>query len=492
MKKVVVGLGVVLVALAVVLIGAAYWSGQQAERWYRQILADHAQQSGLQISLTSYKRGWLTSTATTRYEVNPANAPGLAAVEADQLAFETHETLYHGPLPLAAWGLPGVSMAPAAAVVRQTLVSESSPWTRKLAEWYGNQEPLLVVTRVGFDRSSTSHVTMPPLTLKEVAPLQSLDFSGLNGQFYLAAGGTALQGDMAIDRFEAVAPTDTDPSKVQRLTLREVRASADQKQGQNPFGLVLGDTHFQLGEIRLEETAADATATVSALLNQVRIETTGKVSPQNPQQVEGAVTMQVEQATLGPWSGTGSIQLMFNRLDGATLGQMQQRRETMGLNTNDPQLIQREAEALLTLARNLLRGEPELKIETQGRVTQGNWQGQLSLKFQDYAGDADLAQNPVVLLSALREGTLDVTVAKTLAELLLAHQLTTLVTSGFVQLQGDQYQTQARFANGRLSVNGQELPLGLPSGRSGDAVTPEPDGGAGPAVEPLAPSTSGQ
>lgn len=495
MKKFLVVLGVTLL-LAAGLTGAAYWSGQQAEHWYRQILAESARQSGLHITLTSYQRGWFSSTATTHYQ-NQSNTTdhALAApdTETTDLSFSTHETIYHGPLPLMAWGVPGVSPTPAATVIRQTLVPDSSPWTRKLAEWYGNQEPLTVVTRVGFDGASASRVTMPPLTLNQIAnqaandpmPLQNLDFSGLNGQFQMTPGGATVQGDLSVAQLAATAQAKTadaanEAAAIQRVTLRDLRLTANQRK--SAFDLLLGDTHFQLGELRIEDAAGAA----PALLSRLRLDTTSVVNPQNPQQIDAEVKMQVDKVEIPPWNGVGNFRLALQRLDGAALSQFQQWRDQLPTDSSDPQAAQGEVAALLTLARGLLRGEPELQFDTQGRLAQDDWQGQLRLNFQDYATDGDLAQNPASLLGALRHGSLDLTVAKGLAELLIPEQITALVAAGLVQLHDGHYQVQARFDNGQLLVNGHPIPLGGPP--TGGPHGLEPD--AAPSIPPTPPTPS--
>ena len=46
-----------------------------------------------------------------------------------------------------------------------------------------------------------------------------------------------------------------------------------------------------------------------------------------------------------------------------------------------------------------------------------------------------------------------------MAEQQVAQQLQGLMAAGFVRLEGDRYQTTARFESGKLFVNDQEIPL---------------------------------
>jgi hypothetical protein len=68
----------------------------------------------------------------------------------------------------------------------------------------------------------------------------------------------------------------------------------------------------------------------------------------------------------------------------------------------------------------LLRGKPEFVLDTQAKLAQGDWQGKLTLNFQDY-GDIDPAQNPAALLGALQKGLAEVAASKSLAETVLTN-----------------------------------------------------------------------
>jgi len=128
----------------------------------------------------------------------------------------------------------------------------------------------------------------------------------------------------------------------------------------------------------------------------------------------------------------------------------------------------------LKLVKTLLRGKPEFVLDTQAKLAQGDWQGKLTLNFQDY-GDIDPAQNPAGLLSALQKGLAEISVSKTLAETVLvgiakeqfqaqaeegseqageqamqdmaaqqvAQQIQSMMAAGFVRLDGDRYESTA-------------------------------------------------
>ena len=236
---------------------------------------------------------------------------------------------------------------------------------------------------------------------------------------------------------------------------------------------------------------------------------TGALSPQGAQQVAGEVVIKVDKATVDQQSGSGSLKLALRNLDGATIAQLQQWQQKLVSQPEDPQVLDEWMKQLKTL----LRGKPEFTLDSQAKLAQGDWQGKLTLNFQDF-DEINLLTNPASLLGVLEEGKADVTASKALVETLLidaikeqllvqareqnksaseaavqslaaqqvAQQLQSLTAAGFIQLEGDRYRSSARFESGKLFVNGQEIPLGVAAGAEDgapeDEVPPEPDNGA--------------
>ncbi len=503
MKKL-IGLIVVILVLAAGFVGAAYWSGQQAERWYQEALAEGSKNPSIKPSTVRYERGLLSSQVVTRIQfVIPEG--GDAGMP--DPSFSIRQDIYHGPLPLAGWGVPGVPLAWTGSVVRATLDPESSAWTRELAKLYGGQEPVVAISQVAFDGASNTRITMPPLTLNNAEDLQSFKFAGLQGQFQVGPRGAAVQGDMTVSSLEAVGKPEVagegQPAASHlRLDLRDLAVTVNQRKG--AFNLMLGDSSFKIGELRIQDPATGA----PVILTNLGMDATAALNAQNPQQVDVEALFRADKITADPWSGTGSMRLAFRNLDGAATAQLQEWQQSMAAKPDDPQAL----DELLKLVKALLRGKPEFVFDTQAKLTQGDWQGRLTLNFQDF-GEIDPLQNPAGLLGALEKGLAEIAVSKTLAETVLtsmareqilaqageqgeqlgeqaiqgmaaqqvAEQLQDLVAAGFVRLEGDQYKSQARFEGGKLLVNGQEIPLTPPAGEdegaSGEEIPLEPDGG---------------
>ena len=68
MKKL-LGIIVVVLILAVAgFVGAAYWSGRQAERWYQDALAQGTNNPDIKLSTASYQRGLFSSQIASRVQ----------------------------------------------------------------------------------------------------------------------------------------------------------------------------------------------------------------------------------------------------------------------------------------------------------------------------------------------------------------------------------------------------------------------------------------
>ena len=486
MKKL-VGVIIVVLVLAAGFIGAAYWSGVQAERWYREALAEGAKNPNVKLTTARYERGLFSSQSVTRVQfVLPE---GSEAPEMDP-SFSIRQDIYHGPLPLAGRGVPGVPMGVTGAVIRATLDRDSSAWTRELAKLYGDQEPVVALSQVGFDGASDTQITMPPLTLSNVEDVQSLKFSGLQSQFQVAPRGSAVQGKLTVASLDLVSKPDA--SGGGQVKLNDLSMNVNQRKG--AFDLLFGDSSVRIGELR----AQDQTTGAPFVMTNLTI--TGALSPQGAQQVAGEVVVKADKVTVDQQSGSGSLKLALRNLDGPTVMQLQQWQQKLAGQPEDPQAL----DEVMKLLKTLLRSKPEFTLDSQAKLAQGDWQGKLTLNFQDF-GEVNLLLDPSGLLGALEKGAADVAASKALVEALListtkeqlmaqaqaqgkaaseaviqnlaaqqvAQQLQGLMTAGFVRLEGGQYKTTARFEGGKLFVNGQEIPLGGAAGAEDSATEDE-------------------
>jgi len=478
MKKLVGGIVGIVALAAAGMTGAAYWSGLQAERWYEEALAEGSRSGDIKLSTVRYQRGLFSSQAVTRVEIARPDP------DVPDPSFSIRQDIYHGPLPLAGRKTPDVPMEWTGAVVRATLDPESSDWTRQLAQWYGDREPVVALSKIAFDGASDTHITMPPLTLNEIEDVQSLEFSGLQGQFQVAAHATAVQGHLSVAGLEMIGT----PEASGQVKLSDLTVTVDQRKG--AFNLLFGESSFKIGELRVRDE------TTGAPLVMTNLSMTGSASQQDPKQVTGEMLIKVDQITADQRSGTGALRLTLRHLDGATAERLQQWQRKISSKPDDPQALNE----LLGLIKALLRNKPELILDTQAKMAEGDWRGQLTLNFQDFDGMGAL-QNPMSLLAALEKGQAEIDASKALVETLFTEilseelqaqlerqdqsvdekavqnmaaaqagqQLQQLMAAGFLRLEGDRYKATARFEKGKLLVNGQEIPFMPPVGLGGGA-----------------------
>ncbi len=115
-KAIWAGVGLVAVAVAGV-VGGAAWGGREAERQYRDWLATlEDPQAGLHASSLAYERGLFSATARTRIEWR---AP-FAAADAPPLALIAEHRVQHGPIAPADWLAEG-RWTPRLGAMRTTL-----------------------------------------------------------------------------------------------------------------------------------------------------------------------------------------------------------------------------------------------------------------------------------------------------------------------------------------------------------------------------------
>lgn len=468
MKKLVGGILAIMV-LAAGLVGAAYWSGIQAEHWYREAMTEGAKNPNVKLSTVRYERGLFSSQAVTQVQLV---SPEGESKEADP-SFSIRQDIYHGPLPLASRGVPDLPMHWGGAVIRATLDPASSAWTRELAKRYGDKEPLVAISRVGFDGASDTQITMPPLTRSNIEDVQSLKFSGLQGQFQVAPRGAAMQGNLTLANLDLVGKPSASEGKtanegqpdaregqsaasegkpasgIGQIRLGDLSLNLNQRKG--AFDLLYGDYSFRIGELRAQDQATGAPFVVNNLT------ISGRLSPQGTQQVDGEVEVKVDQITVNQQSQSGSLKLALRNLDGVTVTQLQELQQKLAIQPEDPRML----DELMKLFRTLLSGKPEFALDSQAKLIlsvptpspqpsptqeeetgesathaaevppgrkgpegmqliQGEWQGSLKLNFQD-PGEVNPQVDPSGLLGALEKGVADVVASRELIEALLTN-----------------------------------------------------------------------
>lgn len=476
-------LGVIAVA-ALGVSGAAYWSGIQIERWYQEALAASAQQTeDIKLTTVRYQRGLFSSQVTT--------AVRASAEDGTDLSFAIHQQVYHGPLPFAGGGMLRLGMG----TVRTTLDLQSSAWTRQLGKWYGNQEPIVALSQIDFAGDSTTTITMPPLRLENTEDLQKLDYAGLQGNLRIAAQGAEVQGNFQVASLEITGKPQEGATSGDLVELRDLQANINQRQG--AFGLLFGESTFNLAKLHIQDPG-QAPFSISAL------KVSGALTQQSPQLVAAEFRATAAQVSAEQQQGSANLLIALRNLDGATVAQLQKWQEKMTSAADGGQNVD-EGVALL---KALLTSKPQFSVDAQATTQEGASQVQITLNFQDF-DSANVLQNPMTLLGGLETGSADFAAPKTLVEQILVNQTLEQLTAsadgqgtdaqaletqaaaqvdqeikqwlaaGFIKFDANRYVSNVRFADGKLAVNGQNIPLPTFQVDADEQQIPmEPDGGA--------------
>ena len=493
MSKLVSGsLGVIAVA-ALGVGGTAYWSGMQMENWYHEALAAAAQQTQeVKLSNVRYERGWFSSRMSTALSIDTDDG--------QEVSFTINQQVYHGPLPLGA----GIGLRPSMGVVRTTLNLESSDWTRQLGKLYGQQEPIVALSRIDFGGASTTTVTMPPLRLENVEEVQQLDYGGLQGALRVAARGAAAQGSFEMPRLTFTSKPAEGASNGGQVELQNLQLNINQQQG--AFGLLLGESTLQLTKLEIRDPG-------QAPFSATGLKMSGALTQQSPQLVAVEFRLGAAQINAEQQQGSVNLLLALRNLDGAALEKLQQWQEKAA----DAEATGQNLDEGIALLKALLASKPQFSIDAQATTKEGASQAQITLHFQDFASD-NLLENPMTLIEALQSGSADFAAPKTLVEQVLLtlelgqlaegvevsaaqaqalqaqatarveQELKQWLAAGFIKLDTNRYVSNLRFANGQLTLNGQNIPLPSFSTEESDEeqLLMEPDGGT---VEDEAPNT---
>lgn len=213
MKKSGILLAVILF-LAIVWGGTTYVVGNKAELYYHNMLQEASQFGFLNLTNTSYERGFLQSRAVTLLEINfpgvivpeeseaEEDPEALVVEQSVRLVFE--HTLHHGPLPYSSGPAGRYGFGPAIALVETNLI-EFSPDQESfegLLEGIPELRESIDISRIRLDGTMDSLLEIPPF---EYTTEQSqLNFDGLKAEtvYSLATGAMSGTYDMQSVTFQ--------------------------------------------------------------------------------------------------------------------------------------------------------------------------------------------------------------------------------------------------------------------------------------------------
>ena len=155
MKKTLVIVLVLCLALVVVYLGASYRIAGQAHKYHDDLIAQVNLSNYLEASTKSYERGLFSSVSRTTFTVTmPENLSGFK--------FSTINTIHHGPFVFLENPNVKLGLRPVLAVVQTRLdAGDSAEPLKKALETVPELQSSEVLTVLSFDGSAESYLDVP-------------------------------------------------------------------------------------------------------------------------------------------------------------------------------------------------------------------------------------------------------------------------------------------------------------------------------------------
>ena len=234
-KTVVLSVGVVVLAGAVV-VGATAWSGQKIEaRYHEQLTRAQARLPFLRVSEDRYDKGFFTSTATTTVQFG-CPTPG----DAERLTATITSTIHHGP----------VAAGTLAAAVIDSQLHLSGGAAQPLATAFSGA-PLTVHTVVGFTGKASSTFASPAARLP-IGAGGEVAWQGLSGSLEESRDARSVSY-----RMTSPGLTITDPKTHASVRVGAIAVQGDGRIVADDGMIMVGKSRGTLDSIEIADAGAE-------------------------------------------------------------------------------------------------------------------------------------------------------------------------------------------------------------------------------------------
>ncbi|MCG8429472.1 MAG: YdgA family protein [Chromatiales bacterium] len=463
MKKVLLG---ALVLVAATSLGLPGYLGSQVEQRY-QAQIDELKKAGFTVLDHRYERGWFGAVAETRMGMPiPTEMEELVTEEVmNQLAITWQSDLSHGPwLSTPFSGL--------AEIDTKVVTGDDSPFVL--------DESANIHTLIAWDGSGEAQVDLPKLVFK-VEEDEALIFNSLQGttQFDSALNEIDSEGSMSSLQF-------VDGDK-QGFTMQGIRIESSTRPGNS--GLNLGNSAITADSLSLQlPTAGDI------VLTKVGIDVSGS---EQGEQVKAGVGYNFQQLDFGGQQlGPGELQITIDNLPASELLKMQQGMEEIRANPSVFEQQEMMMALLLSSGPEFLASDPKLSIDKLHLKTpEGEVNGDFSLQsvglaWNDVSNPAAIVErlqgaakfslpraylDKILLnmmtdqlrmqeLITMEQGgeAQDPAAIEEQAKMMANMQIEMMVGQGFLQQTDGLISSTAKLDGGKLTVNGNAIPLPIP------------------------------
>lgn len=465
MKKTPIAIAVVGV-LAVAYVGSSWYIGTKIEKMVdTQItrlntrLASEFALNGIDkppyIEKISYERGVFSSEA--RYRLG---------IRGEETTLTLHDAISHGPLPWAA--MSHGMFAPALAFSHST-VDANDPNAAKLKTYFGDKEPFIGYTRVGFGDTIAFDWTISPL--KHAADDVTIDFAGMN-----------LVGTASTDGQEWDAKGGSDGLKVQTLQVANPflmsfgKMDFTAKTQRSAFDIGVGDSSLSVDGIAINNIGDNPEHNI--LIKRIAVQSGVALEGKSAYNLNAVYT--VNGITVGQQPfGDVVLDARVNRLDGAALQGLSKAYEELmnsgklhsitdpteilnmpGVQDNLIGLLKQAPQLLISLNASNTAGQSafDLTVDTAAPANPARPGPEIVQRIHATLSlDKDMVAN--TYQSALMLDGASAEDAKATVDATLPAALEGLVEEGALSLADNgKYTGYLTFEKGSLVINGDEVP----------------------------------
>lgn len=441
MRKTLIGILIIVIVLALLPFGF----GIMAKHQYQTLIAQLSKQQRLQISLISYHRGWLASTAQLKVSVQLPNAQfNVANPQAEHLSFVLDQKILHGPVIFAS-GYPHFGSALIFTSIEQNNITANTQ------------------TFIHYNGAVTATTSHGEVNVSDPSQHFQLTMDGIESHLDINPQFSQLKGEVKI------ANIAFDNQHIQQQT-KNFTASFDLKRDQNQIWL--GQRKIQLASLSIQKEKNPVMTLQQVNLSSQSQTANGKIN--------GDLSLQFGNMTIARQSFDHvAFQAHISDLDAKAYAQFIDQLQQLKQSTASNQV------AFKGLAQSFMQlFATGLKIEIQKLAVAtpwGNSSMQFALSTQPFAMtatnvlgllnhlnlDANLSLSQTLAVHILDQmldlqqqqpsqpatpQTQQITVKQTAQQ-----KLASLVQSGQLIQDGDQYKMNIHFQNMQLSVNGKTL-----------------------------------
>ena len=215
------------------LVTAPYFSGLLIEKYYQQLASHLSNELKFKVTLQKFQRNYLNSIATLELHIAPNDNKTTPYI----IPITQH--IIHGPLVI---DLKNKTM-PISLSLAHIHHQLGEKLKAQLVEFSQNEEPLTVMTKLGFLGKGVTYVSSA--AIEKATPTNStITWGGLTGRIEHSLDMRTLSG-------EATAPTLGFKDHGFNLQMKEITSQFNTKEVNN--NIALGGSHLQIGSLTYHE-----------------------------------------------------------------------------------------------------------------------------------------------------------------------------------------------------------------------------------------------